>query len=126
MSVRNSVQQDPHTGFWHWFDETWNQMPDTYATRAAALNAQNRYVDVVLEGRNWRPKVGDYVWHGHHGLTPGCPSQIVDVVTDGRRDCVVRSLTGCQQGQEVFSTDLEPMTEMEVLAIARAWPSVIL
>jgi hypothetical protein len=115
-------------GAWYWFDETWNRMPTAYATRAEALIAQNRYVDVELEGRvrDWHPKPGDYVWYSQPriGISNWSPAQVVrqvkqaDVHDWPNNDFYIRMLTGSQEPVPVHESDLSPIPDMEVIALA--------
>lgn len=129
---RSSVEQDPETGLWCWFDETWDLGGYGFQTEEQAKAEQWRYCENVLGyGTQWRPKIGDYVWWIRYGLYPGCPSQVirpfVSIEDNFYQDrWVIRSLTGSQEEQRVFADALEPMNAMEVLAIVHAWPDVIL
>ncbi len=129
--MRQSVQQDPATGLWIWFDETWDIGGNGFQTKLAAQMEQNRYIDEVLEGNVtvWRPKPGDYVWWDQHGRLGKTPCEIIrrrgsEESPWGISNWVIRTLTGPQSLRIADPDDLEPMVEMEVLAIARAWPEV--
>ena len=118
---RPSVEQDPGTGLWHWYDETWDRHPTTYATRREAQAAQNRYIDEVLEGnvRNWYPNLGDYVWYQEWPDSERQPAQVTGEALASNDDWIIRTLKG-KGGIYVRQHTLEPMNEMEVIALAVA------
>lgn len=126
-----SIEQDPTTGHWHWYDETWDRCSTAYATRADAQRAQRYYIDTELEGRvdRWMPNLGDYVWWQQRynpGLTP---AQVMKEALASNHDWVVRALTGAQGREhwvEVDTMDIEPMNAMEVLGLAAAWDDIVL
>jgi len=105
-------------GAWYWFDETWNRTPTAYATRAQALSAQNHYIDTVLEGRNWRPNLGDFVWWQEGPNTRCWIAQVVQEVLATNYDWYVELLEDGRSTMLARSHQLEPINEMEVIALA--------
>ena len=123
--MRSSVEQDPETGLWYWYDETWNRSQTGYSNRNEAVRIQTRYVERVLEGRRWLPDIGDYVWWERPYQPGQTPAQMIRETQASPDDWVVRTLTGSQEDHYVYLDEIEPMNAMEVLAIAHAWPDAI-
>jgi hypothetical protein len=127
----SSVGQEPNTGRWYWYDETWQRCDILYPTRREAVKAQNEYARVVLGDdavRNWYPNIGDYVWYEREGLGAEikAPAQVTGEAMASNDDWWIRTLTGPQKHFTVRQYTLEPMTEMEVIALAASWGDAVI
>jgi hypothetical protein len=115
---RKSIEQNPRTKLWHWYDETWNRSDTGYPTRGAARRVQNSYVRRVLEG-GWAPSVGDYCWW--IGNDHQIPVRIEGSVSDSLAwDWTIRPISNQYRTTCAYDYDLLPMVDMEVLAAAYA------
>jgi len=132
VTHRSTVEQDPITKLWYWYDETWNKSHRSFATRTEAAAELDDYVERELEGTMWGLKAGDYVWWEDPKIpcVNRTPAQVVSRLTEGRgswpnADWLIRTLTGSQNPQPARNADIESMADMEVIAIAAAWDVIL-
>ena len=77
--------------------------------------------------RDWYPNLGDYVWWAKPCSPGRTPAQVIGEALASNDDWIIRTLTGDQKEIPIRSYTIQPMTEMEVIAICTAWgDSVIL
>jgi hypothetical protein len=105
---------------WYCYDDTRGEH-GPYQTKAGASQEQVRYERQYLEGLMWCPELGDYVWWTasdgpRRGLTTS--AQVIREAHTMSADWIIRTLTGPQIDRWVMTSELRPMTEMEVIAEA--------
>ena len=113
-----SIEQDPVTKRWYWYDEAWERSTNGYRTRKEASRAQTAYARRLVE--KWDPFVGEYCWWN----TPDGKRVPVRITHKVKKtlpyDWTVRALNGRYRPTPVSEIELEPMIDMEVLAAAYA------
>lgn len=72
--------------------------------------------------REWFPTLGDYVWCEPQGFMR-FPAQVVKEALASDYDWVIEALEG-RSVRLVMGYEISPMTDMEVIAVAAAYPEI--
>lgn len=126
----SSVTYDEEEDGYYWWDETGSNKFGPFPTYSDAALSQRHYALVELDGTRKDPEVGHLAWwipraalSSTHGYDRRPVSVLQGAPPESRYDWEILAL-GSTTRVDVYSFELTVMTEMDVIAVAAAYPDL--